>query len=231
MNITIPKGFLRFSGWALFIGGILGVIGQSIHAGDVPESVAAIPSFLNQAVNIHVMLAFSSTFLLLGLPGFFLRQSKGLKKWGWVGLPLLFIGMMFEIFHGPVQIIAYPILFDSIKDEAALKVVSDHINNMSIDKFPLQLAVLIPIIPCIFIGLLLTGLATFKAHVLPKGLGITALAVLAILIIGKFIPLQIFDYSFSLIHVVFTYFGATLAFESYKSISSSTSSSFQDQQA
>ncbi|WP_261301815.1 hypothetical protein [Paenibacillus andongensis] len=231
MNISIPKGFLRFSGWALFIGGIMGVIGQVMHAGDVPETVSAIPSFLKQAVNLHVLLAFSSTFLLLGLPGFFLRQSKGLRKWGWVGLPLLFIGMMFEIFHGPVQIIAYPILFGSIQDEAALKVVSDQINNMSIDKFPLQLLVLIPIIPCIFIGLLLTGIATLKARVLPRGLGLSAITVLVILVVGKFIPLHIFEYSFSLIHVVFTYFGATLAFESYASISTSASSSFKDQQA
>ncbi|MFC5451685.1 hypothetical protein [Paenibacillus aestuarii] len=223
--MRIPKGFLRFSGWALFIGGIMGAVGQVIHAGDVPESVAAIPSFLQQAVNIHVMLAFSSTFILLGLAGFFLRQSQGLRTWGWVGFPLLFIGMMFEIFHGPVQIIAYPILFNSIHDAAALKTVSDQINNMSIDKFPLQLLVLIPIIPCIFIGLLLTGLATYRAQIFRKSVGLAPLIVLAILVIGKFIPLHIFDYSFSLIHVVFAYFGATLAFETYPTTASASTSS------
>ncbi|UJF31577.1 hypothetical protein [Paenibacillus hexagrammi] len=225
MHLTLPKGFLRFSGWALFLGGILGVIGQILHAGDVPESVAAIPSFLKQAVSIHVMLAFSSTFLLMGLPGLFLRQSQGLRVWGWVGLPLLFIGMMFEIFHGPVQILAYLILFGSIHDDAALKLVSDQINNLSVDQYPLQLLVLIPILPCILIGLLLTGLSSLKARILPKGPGILALVVLALLIIGRFIPLQIFDYSFSLIHLVYIWFGATLAFESSSRTSSSSSSS------
>ncbi|MFD0695830.1 hypothetical protein ACFQZT_17260 [Paenibacillus sp. GCM10027628] len=225
MNISVPKGYLRFSGWTLFIGGIMGVIGQVLHGKDVPDSVAQIPSFLNQAVNLHVLLAYASTLILLGLPGLFIRQSAGLKKWGWIGLPVLFIGLMFEIFHGPVQILAYPILFDAVKDDAALKVISDQINNMSIDKFPLQLAVLIPIVPCILIGLLLTGLSSIKARVLPKGPGILCFINIGIFVISQFVHLPIFDYSFSLIHLAITWFGAILAFESYKAFSSTSSPS------
>ncbi|MBD0381087.1 hypothetical protein [Paenibacillus sedimenti] len=225
MSISVPKGFLRFSGWTLFLGGIMGVIGQVLHGEDVPDSVAHIPAFVNQAVNLHVLLAYASTLILLGLPGLFLRQSSGLKKWGWIALPILFIGLMLEIFHGPVQILAYPIMFDGIKDDAALKVISDQINNLSIDKFPFQLAVLIPIVPCILIGLLLTGLSSIKARVLSKGPGILCFINIGIFIISQFVHLPIFNYSFSLIHLVFVWFGAILAFESYASVSSSSSTS------
>lgn len=211
--MILPKGYLKFGGWTVLLGGLMGVIGQVLHAGDTPASVQEIPAFLDKAVNLHVLLAWSSTLILMGLPALYLRQAAGLKKWGWAGLPLLFIAMMFEIFHGPVQILAYPILFGSIETEEALKAVSDQINNMAIDQYPLQLAVLIPIVPFLFLGMLLLGLATLKAKVLPKGPGILMLTVLVLMIAGRFIPLHVFEYAFSFIHVAFVYYGATLAFE------------------
>jgi hypothetical protein len=53
--MNIPKGYLKFSGLMLLIGGIMGFTGQLVHLGDVPASVEEIPEFLQGAVNIHVL--------------------------------------------------------------------------------------------------------------------------------------------------------------------------------
>ncbi|PFN96106.1 hypothetical protein COJ85_24860 [Bacillus sp. AFS076308] len=219
--ITIPKGFLKFSGFMLLLGGIMGFTGQLVHLGDVPETVKDIPEFLKGAINTHVLLAYASTFILMGLPALFLRQAASLKWWGWVAFPLLFIGLMLEIFHGPVQIIAYPIIFDFVHTAKDLQHVTDLLNNMAIDQFPLQLAVFIPLIPGIFIGLILLGISTYRAKVLPKAPAIFTLVVLVIQIIGMIVPIHIhlLEISFAYIHLIFVWFGAILAFEKAKTIS------------
>ncbi|PLS09540.1 hypothetical protein [Neobacillus cucumis] len=213
--ITVPKGFLKFSGFMLLIGGMMGFTGQLIHLGDVPETVKDIPDFLKGAVNIHVLLAYASTLILIGLPALFLRQSAGLKWWGWIAFPLLFIGLMFEIFHGPVQIIAYPIIFDFVHTAKDLQHVSNLLNSMAIDRFPLQLAIFIPLIPGIFIGLILLGISALRAKVLPKAPAIFTLVVLVIQIIGMVVPVHIhlLEISFAYIHLIFVWFGTILAFE------------------
>lgn len=208
----LPKGFVKFSGIVLILGGLMGSIGQLFHLEDTPESVADIPHFLPLAVNFHVLLAWASTLILMGLPALFLRQASGLKWWGWLAFPLLFIGLMFEIFHGPVQILAYPILFGGIGNEADLKLVSDQINNLAVDQFPLQLLVLIPIVPCIILGLILFAAGMLKARVLPKGPAIYTFAVLVCLLAGFFVHIRFFELSFSYLHLIWVWTGAALAF-------------------
>lgn len=216
-TLTVPRGYYRFCGILLMLGGLMGAAGQLMHAPDTPESVAAIPEFLNLAVNMHVQLAWASTLILLGLSGLYLRQAAGLRFWGWLSLPLLFIGLMLEIFHGPVQILGYPIMYGNIQDEAALKIVNDGISHMAIDRFPLQLAVTAPILPCILLGFLLLAFSTLKARILPKGPAIFNLVVLVILILGMFIKAHFFEVSFSYIHLAIVYYGFTL----FSSVSSS----------
>ncbi|MCH6265411.1 MULTISPECIES: hypothetical protein [Neobacillus] len=220
--MSIPKGYLKFSGIMLLLGGIMGFTGQLIHLGDVPESVKDIPDFLKSAVNIHVLLAYASTFILMGLPALFLKQSSGLKWWGWLAFPLLFTGLMLEIFHGPVQIIAYPIIFDFVHTSADLQHVSDLLNNMAVDKYPLQLAIFIPLVPGILLGLLLLGISSLKAKVLPKAPAIFLLVVLAIQIVSFIVPVHIhlLEISFAYIHLVFVWFGGVLAFNKSKSLAS-----------
>lgn len=215
MNITIPKGFFRFSGVVLLIGGLMGTTGQMFHAPDVPDTVADIPDFLPMAVNLHVLLAWSSTLILMGLPGLFLRQATGLRKWGWAALPLLFIGLMFEIFHGPVQIMAYPYIFDHIQDETGLKQFADYLNEMAIDRFPAMLSVFIPIMPGVFGGLILLALSILKAGILPKGPAVGIFAVIALFIAGRFIHIHVLEISFSYLHLMFVWLGAILAFEKH----------------
>lgn len=216
--MSIPKGYLKFSGIMLLLGGIMGFTGQIIHLGDVPESVQEIPTFLKGAVNIHVLLAYASTFILMGLPALYLRQSSGLKWWGWLSFPLLFIGLMLEIFHGPVQIIAYPIIFDFVHTAGDLKHVTDLLNNMAIDRFPLQLAVFIPIIPGIFLGILLIGVSSLRAKVLPKAPAVFVLVVFVIELLSFIVPVHIhlLEIAFAYIHLIFVWFGAVLAFEKSK---------------
>jgi hypothetical protein len=216
--MNIPKGYLKFSGIMLLLGGLMGFTGQLIHLGDLPESVKDIPHFLKGAVNIHVLLAYASTFILMGLPAVYLRQASGLKWWGWVSFPLLFIGLMLEIFHGPVQIIAYPMIFDFVHTAADLKHVGELMNNMAIDKYPLQLAIFIPLIPGILLGLLLMGISALKAKVIPKAPAIFILIVLGIQIISFVVPVHIhlLEISFAYIHLIFVWLGFVLASNKFK---------------
>jgi hypothetical protein len=211
--IHVPANYVRFCGWLLMIGGAMGVAVQVVHAPDVPASIEEIHHFLSMAVNVHVLLAYASTFVLMGLSGIFLRQASGLKLWGWLSFPLLFIGIMLEIFHGPVQILAYPILFGSVDTPAQLQAVSSQINNFNIDQFPGQLAVLIPIMPCMFIGMILLSIATLKARILPKGPAFALLFALFCSVAYFIVPIHFFGLSFSYVYLAFAWFGVSLAFE------------------
>lgn len=210
--MQVPKGYLKFAGWMLLIGGLMGMTGQAIHLEDVPASVGEMPSFLTDAVNTHVLLAFSSTFLLMGLPAIYLMQAHKLKAWSWIGFPLLFIGLMFEIFHGPVQIISYPIMFSYVHNAADLQHLADQINSMSVDKYPMQLLIFIPIIPGILLGILFLGINALRAKVFPKAAGIITLTILALLIIGFFIKTGPFHNTFMYVHLIFVTFGAIILF-------------------
>jgi hypothetical protein len=215
--IHIPKGYLRFGGWALLIGGLMGFSGQLIHIGDTPATMKDIPNFIDTAVNTHVWLAWATILLLMGLPAIYLRQSEKLKKWGWIGFPLLFVGMILEIFHGPFQILAYPIIYNMVSSDAVLNTVNDQVNNLMVDDYPLTLLVLIPLMPGIVLGLLLLGISTIKARVFHKGFGIFTLVVLVLMMGGMFMPEDI--NTFSAVHLIFVAFGAVLAFEKKAAVS------------
>lgn len=208
---SVPKGYFRFAGWSMLVGGLMGFSGQLIHIGDTPSSLENIPGFLQIAVNSHIWLAWASIFLLMGLPAIYLRQAEKLKLWGWVGLPLLFIGMTLEIFHGPFQILGYPIIYSLVNSDAVLTTVNDQVMNMThVEQYPMMLTLFVPIVPGIFIGFLLLGIATIRARVLHKGYGIFTLVVLVVTIGGMSAPDVPF---FSLVHLVFFVFGVKLAFE------------------
>lgn len=212
MNVSISPKYFRLSGLAITIGGLMGATGQVIHAEDAPATVADIASFVPFAVNTHVLLAWASTLILLGLPAIYLRQAAKLRWWGWLAFPLLFIALMFEIFHGPLQIFGYPIIFHDVTTPEQLKSVSDQINNLAVDQYPLQLAVLIPLMPFLFIGLILTAVGIIRARVLPKGPGIFLSVVIVLGVLSQFIHIHLLEISFSYIHLAFVYIGATLAF-------------------
>jgi hypothetical protein len=209
-QIQIPNGYLKFSGWALLIGGLMGFSGQLMHIGDTPGTLKDIPNFLEMAVNTHVWLAWASILVLMGMPAIYLRQAERLKLWGWIGFPLLFVGMILEIFHGPFQILAYPIIYNLVSSDEVLHTVNNFVNNLMIDDYPLTLLVLIPLLPGILIGMLLLGISTFKAKVFHKAVGIFVLVAMAILIGGMAAPESV--NTFPVVHLVFATFGAALAF-------------------
>lgn len=49
--VVLPKGYLKFAGWSLLIGGTAGIIGQLLHLEDAPASIEEIPHFVQGAVN------------------------------------------------------------------------------------------------------------------------------------------------------------------------------------
>lgn len=212
--LQIPKGYLRFSGFALLIGGLMGFTGQLVHLEDVPATVADIPRFVGAAMNSHVYLAWASIFILMGLPAIYLAQSAKLKWWGWLSFPLLFTGLMLEIFHGPVQILAYPVIFSNVETADQLLRVATQINNMAVETYPQQLLVLLPLMPGLFGGVILLGASALKANVFPKAAGILAFVVIAIAVAYFTLPvkLKFLEVSFAYFHLIFATFGALLAF-------------------
>jgi len=222
--IPVPNRYLKSSGWLLMVAAVIGFTGQILHLEDVPESLAHLPTFLQTAVNTHVALAYASIFLLLGLPAIFLRQAGSLPGWGWAALPLLFIALVLEMFHGPVQIIAYPMLFADVATEAELAGVSERIVTMDPTAYPISMLVFVPIVPFLLIGLLLLGIATVRAGAFPKRVGWLTLAVLVACVAGFFLGhLRVFAISFGYIYLAFGAYGACLAFG--KRASAATASS------
>jgi hypothetical protein len=72
--------------------------------------------------------------------------------------------------------------------------------------------VLIPIVPFLFIGLILTAAGIIRARVLPKGPRIFLGIGIVIGILSRFIHIHLLDISFSYVHLAFVYIGATLIF-------------------
>lgn len=212
MNVAVPRGYLKFGGFSLLLGGTMGFLGQLLHVGDTPDTLADIPDFLNTAVNTHVLLAWASILILMGMPAIYLRQAGKLRIWGWVGFPLLFIAMILEIFHGPVQILAYPIIFGNIRDAGTLAAVSKQVNELLVDQYPMSLLVLVPLMPALILGLLLLGISAIRARTYPKWIGAATIAVLLVLILPLQDQIPVLYYAFSLVHVVFACFGAALVF-------------------
>ncbi|MFC5470748.1 hypothetical protein ACFPPD_18840 [Cohnella suwonensis] len=220
LHLPIPQGYLKFGGWALAIGGLMGFSGQLLHIGDTPASLGDIPDFVETAVNTHVWLAWASILILMGLPAMYLRQAAGLKWWGWIGLPLLFVGMILEIFHGPFQIFSYPIIYSLVSTDEVLNTVNGYVNNLMVDDYPTTLFVLIPLMPGLFLGLILLGISTIKAKALHRGLGIFVLVVIGLLIAGMFMPEDV--NTFSTVHLIFVAFGVVLLREKKAEASVST---------
>lgn len=92
-----------------------------------------------------------------------------------------------------------------------LNTVNGFVNNLMIDDYPMTLLVLIPLIPGIMLGMPLLGVAAYRAKVFHKSVGLFAIAVGVLLIVGKLLPGNI--NTFSACHLAFAVFGAALAFE------------------
>jgi len=139
----------RWSGLLLILGAVL--LGTGIV-------VISLKPVINQLFSpgVSLLLLLSSILLLLALPAMYARQANAAGWLGLAGHALLQTGVLLL-----VVIAATPILYPSIKTATGENLVV----------FLLGIA--------LTLGLLLTGIATLRAGIFPRGAGILLLAAMA----------------------------------------------------
>ena len=139
----------RWSGLLLILGAVL--LGTGIV-------VISLKPVINQlfSPSVSLLLLLSSILLLLALPAMYARQANAAGRLGLAGHALLQTGVLLL-----VVIAATPILYPSIKTATGENLVV----------FLLGIA--------LTLGLLLTGIATLRAGIFPRGAGILLLAAMA----------------------------------------------------
>jgi hypothetical protein len=146
--------FIRFSGWALLIGGALATIGWILFSILDPRHVnTTVPTY--PILNLIVILG--GVFMAMGLPGFYLSMSGRTGAWSWAGLVILFFG------------IAIPyIAVQSVETAAA-------------PNRPPFMDLLVSIgAPTLFVGSLLTAIVIYSSGVYPRWIAVAL--VIAILL-------------------------------------------------
>jgi len=204
----VPYGFYRFSGWMLLLSGLLTIGIQYVHLEDVPASLQQMDYFVDVAVWTHIGLLVSFSMFLMGFVGLYLRQAAALKWWGWLSFGMIFMFVVLDLLHAPIQIFNYPVLFDGVANEVELSRASDLVMRIGAEGPGFFLMILL--MPLILFGSILMGISMLRAKVLPKWPAIATL-VSVILIFLPYGPVT--KYVFPLQYAIFVWYGYILAFE------------------
>jgi hypothetical protein len=193
------RTFYRLSGFALMIGFIPILLGQSLELVLPPSSEIlkyyTDPLFMpSQALFIVGVL-----LQIMGFPGLYARQSERAGILGAIGFVLSFMGMaMLEFGSDLINAAVFPGLVSNPQGLLVAKIVS----------IP---PVLFLFFPLMLLGMLLFGIATVRAKVLPRGVGVMLLVGLIVSIVS--IPLHLSltnTLGLFLIHGAFAYGGFVL---------------------
>lgn len=204
----VPYGFFRLSGWLLLLSGLLTMAIQYVHLEDVPADMKQMDYFVDFAVWTHIGLLVSFTMFLMGFIGLYLRQAAELKWWGWISFVMIFLFVVLDLLHAPIQIFNYPVLFDGVTNEEELRRASDLVMRIGAEGPGFFFMILL--MPLILIGSILMGIAMLRAKVLPKAPAIATL-VSVVLIFLPYGPVT--KFLFPLQYAIFAWYGWILAFE------------------
>ena len=117
------SNLIRWSGPALMIGGILGVVGLVIH----PLSETASDVASSRWVPAHLLAFVSAIPLIFGLIGLYARQAEETGRLGLLGFALTLIGaisdgmelLWIEVIIFPFLVANDPALYDSLRSSSA----------------------------------------------------------------------------------------------------------------
>ncbi len=117
------SNLIRWSGPALMIGGILGVVGLVIH----PLSETASDVTSSRWVPAHLLGFVSTIPLIFGLIGLYARQAEETGRLGLLGFALTLIGaisdgmelLWIEVIIFPFLVANNPALYDSLRSSSA----------------------------------------------------------------------------------------------------------------
>ncbi|MFS0862808.1 hypothetical protein [Fredinandcohnia sp. 179-A 10B2 NHS] len=199
--MKISQSFFKMTGFLLIIGSLISAVGHLLKPQE-PTTKSGIEQFISQALLSDTLLIIGIPFVILGLSGIYLRQSEGLRLWGWIGYPITGLGLIYvDIIQPVIRLVAYPWVLQGAgtKEEIFEAVTTIY------DQDPF--GYLFPLVLLSLIGPLLSALSFWKAKILP-----TWLAVMLALILPLFLIAPMFGfYNFpAYLYVVFGIFGVTL---------------------
>lgn len=161
MNITTSK-IIRWAGLSAILAGTIFAVIQPIHPPDVIGSVTT-----SAFIIITSFKTIMSIFGLFGIAGLYARQAE---KTGWLGLAgylLLTIFYAVQMCFSFAEPLILPLLVPVAPKfvESVMGMSSGAGGSMNLGAF----AVIFNILPVIYLlGLLLFGIATFRARILPR---------------------------------------------------------------
>ncbi|HLZ59324.1 MAG TPA: hypothetical protein VKR06_20465 [Ktedonosporobacter sp.] len=165
----------RLSGISLIWGGGFIALGYALHpAGDNPKDLAN-----PLQIPVHLMIFFGIFLLLLGLIGLYARQSSRVGILGLAGLLLLFFALpMIEMPHTVAGFGLFPVLATKVPPQEALTLI-----NSIFDSTPLGIMSAISV-PMAVLGTLISGIVTFRAHFLSRGIAMAFFSIIGIEILS-----------------------------------------------
>ena len=171
------KDLSRWSGIACILAGLLLALATLIHPSRETAEIILKQEF--RLVAAHWLFTFSCGFLLLGLPGLYVAQSERAGRLGLVSFLMLFFGTLFFAISNNYGFIA-PVL------AAQAPAMLDAINT-----YPPVVALNVLLTVGFFLGFIFFGIATLRAHVLPRQTGILMIIGSPLNIVGAVLGLLV----------------------------------------
>ena len=206
MKVTTPN-LIRAAGLSAMVAGTIFAVIQPIHPPDVIASVTT-----SAFIIITSFKAVMSLFGIFGIAGLYARQ---VEETGWLGLAGY---LLLTIFYA-VQMcysFAEPLILPLLTTEAP-KFVSSVLGMASGAGGPMNLgafAVIFNILPVLYLlGLLLFGIATFRARILPRGAAVLLASSGPLAIIMSQLPHQIARFAAVPMGIALVWLGFALFFE------------------
>jgi len=158
-----PSGLIRWSGLAAMVAGIIFAGIQPIHPPDVLASVTT--SAWAIITPIKTVMAF---LFLLGITGIYARQVKESGRLGLIGFLLLSICWALELAFIFAEAFIIPVLATAAPQfvSAYFGVVNGHPTDFNLGAIPAIYVV--GTTAGYILGGLVFGIATFRAHILPR---------------------------------------------------------------
>ncbi|MBV9232298.1 MAG: hypothetical protein JOZ18_23525 [Chloroflexi bacterium] len=175
-----PKTLYQLSGLSLVLGALLLIIGLILNPVDTGVTTVKDPLIMTSSL----LNFFGVLFTLLGLPGLFLRQSERAGLLGLLGMLLSFFATgVLDGTHTVISFAVLPVLATSPATAAQLGTLDTAIQQG-------LLGTLVAIGgPMILLGLLLLGIATLRARVFPRWVGIVLIVVVPIIPLSFVVPI------------------------------------------
>jgi hypothetical protein len=160
---STPENFIRFSGLALMIGGLLATGGWILFSIFDPRHVnVTAPTWRI----FNLLVIFGGVFMAMGLPGFYLSTGRSGPLF-YAGLVIMFIGFVFPyIAVQSIETATHP------------------------DRPPIFFEVFVAIgAPSIAIGILLTALVIYTSGVYPRWIAIALVVAVLLGVLANFVRL------------------------------------------